>query len=418
VFKCKKISYLYFGAIPRENLMKFTSKTLTIVTLSLFSQSVSAIPFSFEGRSLGMGGVSVATADLATAAWANPAMLTNQRPGDDFSLLIGVGAMLRDDDDLISDIEDFQDADDRRQAASSPSLEEAKAILDMQKIIRELEGKIIAPEVSGVVAMGIAFDSFAMAVSVRGDVIAGGTVTDLSCDLITDTNCDPDEIFSNQFNILNLEGVFATEIGISFAKDFEISNKKVSVGIKPKIIDLQVFTLTEPIIDAATSVGDLTEEDVQFHLGTFTTIDLGFAVDLSQSFRVGLNIRNLLTDEFDVLGQTLNFDTEARIGLAYHNRLLTVAIDYDLLENEPLLANSSFKGLKTQYIAAGAEFNVFDFAQLRVGANKNLASGISNGAKDTTLTAGVGFWLGFNLDIAATFRDNSIGGFVQTGFRF
>jgi len=398
--------------------MKFTSKVLAIVTLSLFSQSVSAIPFTFEGRSLGMGGVSVATADLATAAWANPAMLTNQRPGDDFSLLIGVGAMLRDDDGLISDIEDFQDADDRRQAASSPSQEELQAIRDMQQIIRELEGKIIAPEVSGVVAMGIAFDSFAMAVSVRGDVIAGGTVTNLSCDLITDTNCDPDEIFSNQFNILNLEGVLATEIGISFAKDFQISNKKVSIGIKPKIIDLQVFTLTEPIIDAATGVGDLTEEDVQFHLGTFTTIDLGFAVDLSQSFRVGLNIQNLINDDFDVLGQTLNFDTEARIGLAYHNRLLTVAIDYDLFENEPLLANSSFKGLKTQFVAVGAEFNAFDFAQLRIGASKNLAGGISNGAKDATLTAGVGFWLGFNLDIAATFRDNSIGGFVQTGFRF
>ena len=164
--------------------MKISSKVLTIVTLTLFSQSISAIPFTFEGRSLGMGGVSVATADLATAAWANPAMLTNQRPGDDFSLLIGVGVMLRDDDDLISDIEDFQDADDRRQAAASP-VEEAQALFDMQKIIRELEGKVIAPEVSGVVVMGMAFDSFAMAVSVRGDVIAGGTVTDLSFDVIT-----------------------------------------------------------------------------------------------------------------------------------------------------------------------------------------------------------------------------------------
>jgi len=364
--------------------MKFTSKVLTIVTLSLFSQSVSAIPFTFEGRSLGMGGVSVATADLATAAWANPAMLTNQRPGDDFSLLIGIGAMLRDDDDLISDIEDFQDADDQRQAAAGP-IEEAQAILDMQKIIRELEGKIIAPEVSGVVAMGMAFESFAMAVSVRGDIIAGGTVTDLSCD-VTDNidnpgSCNPNDIFDNQFNILNLEGVLATEIGLSFAKNFQIANKKVSIGIKPKIVDLQVFAVTEPIIDAATGIGDLTDDDVQFHLGTFTTIDLGFAVDLSQSFRVGLSIRNLLTDEFDVLGQTLNYDTEARLGLAYHNRLLTIAVDYDLLENEPLLANSSFNGLKTQFVAVGAEFNAFDFAQLRIGASKNLASGISNGAK-------------------------------------
>ncbi len=87
---------------------KTVSKTFSIIALSVLSQSLHAVPFSFDGRSLGMGGVSVATADLATASWANPAMLTNQRPSDDFSLLIGVGAFLRDDEDLISDIDDFQ----------------------------------------------------------------------------------------------------------------------------------------------------------------------------------------------------------------------------------------------------------------------------------------------------------------------
>ena len=83
------------------------SKALTVALLSIVTQSVYAIPFTFEGRSLGMAGASVATADLATAAWANPAMLTNQRPNDDFSLLIGLGVLLRDNDDLDSDIDDF-----------------------------------------------------------------------------------------------------------------------------------------------------------------------------------------------------------------------------------------------------------------------------------------------------------------------
>ena len=401
--------------------MKLTSKILSVVLLSVISHTASAIPFTFEGRSLGMGGVSVATADLATAAWANPAMLTNQRPNDDFSLLIGVGAFIRDDDDLITDIKDFQDADDRRENAINigDNLGEAVAVLDMRLILRDTEGKVIAPEVSGVAAMGMAFESFAMAVSVRGDVIAAGAVTDLACDVLANPgSCDPDEIFSDQKNILNIEGVLATEIGVSFAKNFQIYNKKVSIGIKPKVVDLQVFTARESIVNASTGAGSIIEEDEQFHLGTFTTFDLGFAVDLSNSFRLGLNLRNLINDKFDVKGLTLNFDTEARIGIAYYNRYLTVAVDYDLLENEPLLANPTFDGLKTRYIAIGAEFNTFDIAQLRIGASRNTASGISGGAKDTTLTAGVGFWLGFNLDVAASFRDNSIGGFVQTGFRF
>ena len=64
-----------------------------------------------------MGGVAVATADLSTAPWANPSLLSRQELGDKFSLLIGLGAFVRDDEDLIGDIDDFQDADDAREDA-------------------------------------------------------------------------------------------------------------------------------------------------------------------------------------------------------------------------------------------------------------------------------------------------------------
>ena len=358
-----------------------------------------------------MGGVSVATADLATAAWANPAMLTNQRPDDDFSLLIGVGAFVRDDDNLIKDIDDFQAADDRLQAAvnAGDTSGATQAANDMANIITGIDGKDMAADVSGVAAMGIAFDSFAMALSIRADAIGAGTVTNLSQDAT--------EVLDPTKNILNLEGVIATEFGLSIAKKFWWFDRKVSLGIKPKIVDLQAFTYQESIrtIDG---LNDVFDDGNKSDLGTFTSFDLGAAIDLSESFRLGLNIRNLVTDEFDLGGAVLNYDTEARLGLAYHNRLLTVAIDYDLRENKPLLANPVFDDLKTQYLAVGAEFNAFDFAQLRVGARKNVASNVPDGAKDTALTAGVGFWLGFNLDIAATFTENSVGGFVQTGFRF
>jgi len=384
--------------------MKLKNKILSIAALCSMSQAVYAIPFTFEGRSLAMGGVSVATADLATAAWANPAMLTNQRPNDDFSLLIGIGAFLRDNDDLISDIDDFQDANDRLDNG------DAGALLEMQQIIAGIDGKIIAPEATAVAAMGIAFDSFAMAVSLRSDLIAGGTVVNLSA--------NPTEIRDENFNILNIEGVLATEIGVSFAKDFGLFDRKFSIGIKPKIVDLESFTFSESILTTAAGFETLSDDENRESLGTFSTVDLGLALELTESVHLGLNIRNLITDDFKVGNQTLNFDTTARIGIAYRNRFLTIAADYDLTENEPLLANNSFDGLKTQFLGLGAEFNAFDFMQLRVGASQNLASNISGGAKDTLYTAGVGIWLGFNLDIAATFSDNSVGGFVQTGFRF
>jgi hypothetical protein len=399
--------------------MKLKNKILSIAALSVLSQPVNAIPFTFEGRSLAMGGVSVATADLATAAWANPAMLTNQRLDDDFSLLIGIGAFVRDNDDLISDIDGFQDADTRRENAenSGDIIGEATAILDMRSIIRGIDSKVIAPEATAVVSMGIAFDSFAMAISARADAIAGGTITNLSCD-ITALGCDPNELLSDQFNILNIEGVLATELGVSFAKEFNIFDRKVSVGVKPKLVDLRSFSFTESILTASAGFENITDDENKADLGTFTSVDIGLAAELTPSIRLGLNVRNLITDDFKIGNQTLNFDTTARLGIAYHNQFLTIAADYDLTENEPLLANDSFDGLKTQFVGLGAEFNVFEFMQLRLGASKNLASGISSGAKDAIYTAGVGFWLGFNLDVAATITDNSIGGFVQTGFRF
>jgi hypothetical protein len=104
--------------------------------------------------------------------------------------------------------------------------------------------------------------------------------------------------------------------------------------------------------------------------------------------------------------------------VAYYNKYLTLAADLDLIENKPLLANNSFDALVTQYFAVGAEFYAFKIVKFRVGAAKNIASGISDGARDVEYSAGVGIWLGFNLDIAALLNDNTAGVFLQTGFQF
>lgn len=318
-----------------------------------------------------------------------------------------------------SDIDDFQDTNDRLQDAKNandlPAISEASQ--DMLAIIQGLDGKDMAIDASAVLAMGMAFESFSMAVSIRSDAIGAGTVTDLSTDITT--------VDDPAFNILNVEGVLATEIGLSFAKDFQVGGKKLSVGIKPKVVDLKSFSFAEPII-TTDGLDDVLDQTNDFDIDTLATIDVGLAYELTDSFRLGLNIRNLISDEFKVVTQsssgpvthTLNFDTEFRLGLAYHSKFVTVGLDYDLIENEPLLSNPTFEGLKTQYVALGAEFNAFDYLKLRVGAAKNVADGISRSAEDVAYTAGVGIWLGFNLDIAAIFTDNSVGGFLQTGFRF
>ena len=400
--------------------MKRFYRVLAVVVLLALSQTTHAFPFTFEARSLGMGGAGVATADLGTAAWANPAMLANQKMESDWSLLIGFGAFLRDDDDLHTDVEDFQDADGRREAAlaAGDAAGEFLATVEMRLILDGIDSKIIAPEATAAIAVGAAFESFSMAISARSDLIAGGVVTDISCTPLIDPGCDPNELTSENFNILNAEGVLSTEFGISFARNFQLWERKVSIGIKPKIVELQAFTYQESILTADVDPDILDNDANKADLGTFETIDLGFAVDLSDSVRLGLSLSNLITDDFDLGNQTLNLDTGARLGVAYYNKFMTIAADLDLIENEPLLANDSFEGLKTQYLVVGAEFNAFDYMKFRLGVSQNLASNISDGAKDVEFTAGVGFWLGFNLDIAVIVNDNTAGAFLQTGFQF
>ena len=76
-------------------------------------------------------------------------------------------------------------------------------------------------------------------------------------------------------------------------------------------------------------------------------------------------------------------------------------------------------GLKRQNLSLGLELYAFDFAQLRFGMIKNIANGIPDEAKKAIYTAGVGFWLGFNLDVAVMSGEgDSLGAFVQAGFKF
>ena len=115
---------------------------------------------------------------------------------------------------------------------------------------------------------------------------------------------------------------------------------------------------------------------------------------------------------------TLSFDTQARLGVAYRNHLMTLGADLDLIESDALLTSQNFQALKSQYISVGGEFNLLNFIQLRIGAQKNIADGISSAAKDNLYTAGIGFWFGFNLDLALVSQNDSLGGFLQSGFRF
>ena len=246
--------------------------------------------------------------------------------------------------------------------------------------------------------------------SARADAIAAGTVT------TTNLN-DP-----AQYELV-VEGVLTSELGASLARNFQVFGQKIAIGLKPKYVKVDNAFISESIITVDTGLGDLLDDGITTDLGDFTTLDLGLVMGLTKHTQIGLVATNLVSNEINFINSsglpaTLSFDTQARLGIAYRTDLLTVGADVDLIANDALLTVQNFEALKSQHVSVGGEINLFDFMQLRIGAQKNIADDIPDAAKENLYTAGIGFWLGFNLDLAVISRNNSLGGFLQTGFRF
>ena len=104
-------------------------------------------------------------------------------------------------------------------------------------------------------------------------------------------------------------------------------------------------------------------------------------------------------------------DPQTRVGVGYTGDIVTLAVDYDLTKNDPIVTG----GEKTQYLNAGVELDLVDFFQLRAGMSSNTA----NSAADDVYSLGLGFTiLAAQFDIAAVGNDNSVSAFVQLGVRW
>jgi hypothetical protein len=330
-------------------------------------------------------------------------MLAYQPSREDFSLIIGIGAFVNDSDDLVSKIDDFQTAYANGEAGDA---NEALRALDLAQ---SMLGDVIAPDATALLSTGFAGEKWAFALSARSDAVAAGTV-------VTSAPADP-----TQYDLV-LEGALTSELGVSLARNFKLFGQKAAIGVKPKYVKVDNVYVNESIITVDTGLGDLINDSSK-DLGDYTTVDIGFVMGLSEHVQIGLVATNLVTHKINYIDSagnpaTLSFDTQARLGIAYRSQLLTVGADIDLIENDALLSSANFQALKSQNVSVGGEFNLFDFMQLRIGAQKNIADGISEQAKDTMYTAGVGFWFGFNLDAAVIAQNDSLGAFLQTGFRF
>ncbi len=385
----------------------FKQSLISAGLLCAVATTASAAPYGFfDARSVAMGNVSVATGNLATAALSNPAMLSVNESKDSFALLIpAFGVQAIDNGGMIDVLDEYQGLVDQYNAASGNTALQISLVNQMNTLLPEFNNTNVAALLSANAVLAYAGDSFSMAGFYRGTGQAS-----ININSVAGTGS------TLPVGTLNAYGYSAQEIGVSLATKISVAGMDLSVGVTPKTVQVDSirYSANFNTVDTADVLSDATETD----LGSFTTFDAGVALQLSDSVTFGLVAKNILEETLVSGTETYIFDTQLRVGAAYHNEFITIAADMDLTETEgskttdPLLITET----GSKMVALGVEFDMGDIVQLRVGYQTNQASGST---EPDLLSAGIGLWLGFHLDAAVVVGDDSsLGAFVQTGFRF
>jgi len=375
-------------------MMKRSLLTAGLIAASL--SNVHALPYGFyDARSVGMGNVSVATGGITTAAFSNPGMLSVNENSDKFALLLpAIGVQVIEDGDIINLVDEFQLLFDGGDPNDAPR---------MLEILNELDGDSLVAAVIPNAAFVYSGESITWGVTLRSNVVVSSKITDVSL------------VLPNPNAITRNLGVAITEVGIPIGTDFSFAGMKIGVGVTPRYVQVNAIEYVEFLSEA--SFDDIKDRDTQ-DLGSFSTFDAGVTLNIIDTFRVGFVAKNLIEGSkttsptlLEPNGSTINFDTQYRVGASFDGGFFTLAADMDLNERKPI----GFEN-PSQSLSVGAEFDAFSIAQLRVGYQTNMASGATD---PDLLSVGVGFWLGFNLDVALVAgEDSSYGAFVQTGFHF
>ena len=367
-------------------------RSLLIAGLTLATATnVHALPYGFyDARSVAMGNVSMATGGITTAALSNPGMLSVNETNDKFALLLpAIGVQAIDDGDVVDLVDEFQALE------NNPSI---PGISRQIEILNELEDASLIAAVIPNMAFVYSGDTITWGVTVRSNAVVSAGLIDINTSFI-----DPDAT-------VDALGVLITEIGVPIGTDVSFAGMQLSFGITPRFVQVDAIEYRESIKTAdIDDIQDQQEED----LGSFSTIDAGVTLNIIDTFRVGLVAKNLIEETKTTASgfNTVEFDTHFRAGAAFDAGFMTIAADMDLTEREPIASENP-----SQSLSVGAEFDAFSVMQLRLGYQTNLASGATD---PDLLSVGVGFWLGFHLDVALVAgEDSSYGAFAQTGFRF
>ncbi|MDP4547286.1 conjugal transfer protein TraF [Marinobacter sp. MDS2] len=444
------------------NATRFNKLSLAI-GLSIATTSALASPQAFmSSRSFAMAGTGVAVSAPSAAPSTNPAMMASQQHdwADDFGVMLpSFNIRAADEEETVDQIDGIQAVieDFNKKASSFDKNSDAEDVRSLQNTTKELNRRLTAfnnDTVRANIGLGVAlaapspkfsigaFTSGNVTATARGEWDDSGDDSDSS--LLTrisnaDSAADIDDILDQSKKVerdnagntsikLDSRGrILASaviEAGVSFASTFELNNEtSFQAGISPKYVQLRTYQYTETVSGF---------EDDEFDGDDYQTEKSGFNLDVGaayafgeqQEWNAGVVVKNLIPMELDSAQSrpaledkyTLELNPMVTAAIAHKGAYHVVTAELDLTKKEAFGYEDD-----TQWLAVGAEFDAWRYAQLRAGVRHNLASNSDNdGIEETTqFTAGFGLnVLGARLDLGALYSSADVGAAIEFGASF
>lgn len=423
---------------------KFHFSRLIITLLAAHMASAAADSYGvFDARTLALGGTGVALGNIDTGHFYNPALTAfhtghEDRTRDGSHSVHLVVAALSDgariaadtiDDDLEGRLSDAIDAINA--APDSPAAARAgiSAAQELERAMRDLDGENISADgylgysvslpgdseggafFAGTRMIGRGLSQIATAdfdlledyVEALEFVESGGTRGEPHPGLRDGTGNFLDPSLCIQSSASGV-GLLLSEIGVSAAKQYTLRGQDVALGIAPKVVHLRVFNESWRVVNGEfESAG---EDFTEFYFN----LDLGAAVTLADHWRVGLALKDLRSKTvFTELGEPIELQHRARLGLAYIGEQLDIGLDADLDKT------ADPRGIaQRQDVSLGMEYRLPIRLALRLGYRHDLESSVGD-----QLSAGVGWYTNsVLLDLSYIQGDGGKGGALRLGWAY
>lgn len=424
------------------NYKKITLSLATIFSLtSLNAYEMKPVGF----KATGMGGAGVASSRGSLATYYNPALVGLRDYDAEISLNLGIGIRENKLIDTVDQLEKLglTDTVDRIAANAPVSSTNTQTDKDNIQTAQDILNKIpagnglqvtpslsIATQFSEYFAIGAYFSAEIRANMVidknRLNIIVKDENTGnyFSYDPVNDAYTVSTEasytekslqyalegdknVQNDSTTYLNVSAISIAEVPISFAYPIEQDRGILSLGITVKPMSVETFTKNFDIDTKSTNISD--EYDKNKKTYTSIGVDLGLAYQEKNTGLilavVGKNINNPTFKTEALNGKVETFELKpffrAGISLPVWNDNIEFALDADLQQSD-----TTYEGMKSQYVGGGIELHPTSWFSLRAGLMKNIASeSIDEGL---IYTAGFGFGLKwFQFDLSAQVSQNT-----------